>query len=246
MTIDMHCHLDLYLDPDKIADRCVEEQVYVLSVTTTPKAWLGTSKLERPNGKIRTALGLHPQLAHLRYQELDLFDSFIGSTRYVGEIGLDGSKEFKPFLEQQLLVFRHILNSAQKSGGKILSIHSRAAANLILDELEKYPFAGTPIFHWFSGSQKELKRAIDMGAWFSVGPSMIKSKKGYEISTMIPKSRLVSETDGPFGVLEGQPLMPWQADNILPHMATIWKTDIKEAKAIIHNNFRNLILEENV
>src|SRR4051794_11064746 len=93
--IDFHCHLDLYPDPHAVARACVERGLYVLSVTTTPSAWIGTEALAGGAARIRTALGLHPQLAHQRKGELVQFEHRISETRYVGEIGLDGAPEFK-------------------------------------------------------------------------------------------------------------------------------------------------------
>src|SRR5688572_3852935 len=94
--IDFHCHLDLYPDAAKVRDECVRRELDILSVTTTPSAWRGTSALAQKAPRIRTALGLHPQLAHERQSELALFDSILPETRYVGEIGLDGAPEFRP------------------------------------------------------------------------------------------------------------------------------------------------------
>ena len=45
--IDLHCHIDLYANPYEVVRRCREDNIYVLSVTTTPKAWEGTSALAR-------------------------------------------------------------------------------------------------------------------------------------------------------------------------------------------------------
>ena len=123
--VDLHCHLDLYPDPLAVVNKCKEKGLYVLSVTTTPSAWHGTSRIAEGCPRIRTALGLHPQLAHQRSHELKMFDELISETRYVGEIGLDGSKDFKDFREIQLKVFRHILKAVNRVGGRIMSIHSR-------------------------------------------------------------------------------------------------------------------------
>ena len=71
--------------------------IYVLSVTTTASAWEGTAALAHGCPRIRTALGMHPQLAHERKHELPLFQRLIEKTDYVGEVGLDGSRESKPF-----------------------------------------------------------------------------------------------------------------------------------------------------
>ncbi len=80
MSIDMHCHLDLYPRPDLVAEESKRRGTYILSVTTTPKAWHGTSLLAKESQRIRTALGLHPQIAHQRSHELDLFDSLLSET----------------------------------------------------------------------------------------------------------------------------------------------------------------------
>ena len=86
MSIDMHCHLDLYPEPLKVAEKCKQQGIYVLSVTTTPKAWEGTCRLAEGAQRIRTALGLHPQIAHQRFRELDFLDLINQESKYVGEI----------------------------------------------------------------------------------------------------------------------------------------------------------------
>ena len=196
--IDFHCHLDLYPDPRKIIELCDKSQTYVLSVTTTPKAWSKTNALIKGKNRIRTALGLHPQIAHERLNELTLFDLLISETKYIGEVGLDGSSELKQHFPAQMRAFEHILASASKMGGKIFSIHSRKAENLVLDTLARFPEAGIHVLHWFSGTKKQLQRAIDMGCWFSVGPAMILSMKGKDLVQLIPKERVLMESDGPF------------------------------------------------
>ena len=116
--IDFHCHLDLYPDPAVIVDECRRRGLYTLSVTTTPTAWKGTSALVGNAPRIRTALGLHPQLAHERRSELPLFDELLPQVRYVGEIGLDGAPEFRPQWDAQIAVFEHILAKCAAAGGR--------------------------------------------------------------------------------------------------------------------------------
>ena len=160
--IDFHCHLDLYENPQAVVSACGESN-YILSVTTTPKAWFGTKKLAENHKRIQTALGLHPQIAHERYDELDLFDLLINETKYIGEIGLDGSSALKAHQNIQSKVFKHILRKANSSSPKILTIHSLNAVEATLDGLEAYFHNGIPVLHWYTGSEKDLKRAIDRG-----------------------------------------------------------------------------------
>ena len=129
--IDFHCHLDLYPDPAAIRDECVKRGLYILSVTTTPSAWKGTSALANHTERIRTALGLHPQLAHERQNELPLFDSLLSETRYVGEIGLDGDPQFRRYWDSQVSVFEYVLMKCCEAGGRIMSLHSRRATWIV-------------------------------------------------------------------------------------------------------------------
>jgi len=241
VIVDMHCHLDLYPNPFEVAKQCQQKGIYVLSVTTTPKAWLGTLRLAEGSPRIRTALGLHPQLAHLRYQELDLFDEILPQARYVGEIGLDGGREYKEHLPVQLRVLRHILKSVDHAGGRIMSIHSLASAGMVLSELEKYPDAGVKVLHWFTGNKSELERAVNMGCWFSVGPAMLNSKRGSETTLGIPKDRLLPETDAPFALNKGKALMPWDAGIVTGQLAKLWNMSIQDVEAQLYENFKTLL-----
>lgn len=159
-TVDMHCHLDLYPEPRQQAEAIGKSGSYVLSVTTTPSAWLQTQALSAAHPRIKTALGLHPQLAAERLGELSLFDRLLPQARYVGEVGLDGSTECKPFWAEQVRVFDHVLASCALAGGRVLTIHSRNAATQVLDALQWHGGYGVAILHWFSGTKKELLRSI--------------------------------------------------------------------------------------
>ena len=239
--IDFHAHIDLYPEPNKVVKEIERRKMYVLSVTTTPSAWTGTYSISKHYPRIKTALGLHPQLAHERISELPLFDTFINETDYVGEVGLDGSPEFAKHKAPQLAVLKHILKSCSNSGGKIISLHSRRAASDVIDILDEYPDSGTPVFHWFTGGKGELKRAIQRNAWFSVGPAMLKSKRSIEMVECIPKDRILTESDGPFAKVSGKPLMPWDVESAVIGLSRIWDMSPSNAQEILYSNFRTLI-----
>jgi len=245
--IDMHCHLDLYPEPYKVVNSCRQKNMYVLSVTTTPRAWSGTRMLVNGNDRINTSLGLHPQLAHERYNELDIFDDILPKARFIGEVGLDGGKNYRRHYKQQKDVFRHILASTQRASGRIMTIHSQYAASDVLDELENYPDACIPILHWFTGNKNELKRAISQGCWFSVGPAMLRAQRGRNLFINMPRDRIISETDGPFAIFKGKPLMPWNVNLVFSVISKLWGESEKAVQERILNNFRNiLIISKNV
>jgi TatD DNase family protein len=220
--IDFHCHLDLYPDPHAVVRECVARGLYVLSVTTTPSAWAGTAALARNAPRIRTALGLHPQIAHERKGELPLFERLLPEVRYVGETGLDGGPEYKRHWQDQVATFTRILELCEKVGGRILTVHSRRAARSVLDTLAAHPSAGLPILHWFSGTPPELTRAADLGCWFSIGPAMLAGEKGRALAARMPRDRVLTETDGPFAQLDGRTALPWDAEQAITLLAEVW------------------------
>jgi TatD DNase family protein len=239
-VIDFHCHLDLYPNPYQVANDCVSRNLDVLSVTTTPSAWSGTTALAHGSAHIRTALGLHPQLAHERKSELLLFERFLPDARYVGEIGLDGTPEFKRHWSDQTLVFTYILSACARAGGRILSIHSRRAATPVLDALQAHSGAGTPILHWFSGSQRELARAVELGCWFSVGPAMLVGSKGRDLTANMPRDRVLTESDGPFARVDGRAALPWDSERAATGLAELWAKPVDEVREQLVSNLRCL------
>ena len=236
--IDFHCHLDLYPDPRNVAFECLNKGVRVLSVTTTPSAWTGTSSLEE--GQIETALGLHPQLAHERKAELGLFDELIEDVFFVGEVGLDGGVDYRSHRDDQAIVFDHVLRSCGRAGGRIISIHSRRAVSAVLDCFEWRSNAGIAVLHWFAGGFRDLDRAINLGCWFSVGPTMLNSKKGRQLAKRMPRNRVLTESDGPFAQIEGNSASPWDVDLAVKQLAALWRCSVEETEFVLANNLKSL------
>lgn len=241
-VIDFHCHLDLYEDPHGVARECVKRGVYVLSVTTTPSAFKGTASLADGAPRIRTALGLHPQLVAERKFEFPLFEQLLPDASYVGEIGLDGGPECRSFWEDQVSIFERALAACSAASGRVYSVHSRRATGAVLDSIERFPRAGLPILHWYSGTSRELERAIALGCWFSVGPAMLRSAKGQALAARMPRDRVLTETDGPFARLDrdGPPLFPWQAGDACVDLARAWNLERQQVDSMIVANLRHL------
>lgn len=239
--IDFHCHLDLFPDPLAVVRECVARGIYVLSVTTTPSAFAGTAALTRDAPRIRTALGLHPQIVRERKGELPLFERLLPEVRYVGETGLDGGPEYKHCWQDQVGVFIRILELSEKAGGRILTVHSRRAARPVLDILAAHRGAGLPILHWFSGTPRELAQAVDLGCWFSIGPAMLAGEKGRALAAIMPRHRILTETDGPFAQLDGRAALPWDAEQAITVLAGVWGQPVPEVRAQIKDNLRHLV-----
>ena len=200
MLIDTHFHLDLMKNMQTLIREFRNYDVGVIAVGTTPKAFEREKQFCSGVDNIRVSLGFHPQLVAEREAEINLFLRLVRNSRYIGEIGLDFNSGYIASKEQQLSNFRKIAKACADEGNKVLSIHSVKAAGAVIDELAK---AGTfqnniCIFHWFTGTAAERKRAIEAGAWFSINPRMLKTKSGQETIKVIPADKLLLETDAPF------------------------------------------------
>lgn len=238
MLVDFHAHIDLYKSPKAVIQNCNKANIYVLAVTTTPKAWVGTNNLIAKSSRIKAALGFHPELAKERLKDLELFEQFLPAARYIGEVGIDGRFDAE-HIKIQINLFRYIIEKVNKAGGRVMSIHSRQAATPTLDLLQKSN--GLHVLHWFSGTKLELERAINMGCWFSVGPQMFSSKRSRDLVASMPKDKILTETDGPL-VQNGKNIIePVDVASIFPELANIWGSNRKDVEAIIADNFLNLL-----
>ncbi|MEJ2612679.1 MAG: TatD family hydrolase [Candidatus Thiodiazotropha sp.] len=239
--MDLHCHVDLYPDYGKVISDIDRSGFYVLSVTTVPSAFKGTVSLTENIDNCRTALGLHPQLAHQRHNELSLFDELCSETRYIGEIGLDGSKGYAEHMEVQLVVFGHILSKCCEYSDKILTIHSLNAVPMVLELLSSYPSAGTPILHWFLATKKQVLEAADMGCYFSVGPVMIASERGKKVVSWIPRNKILLESDGPFAKVKGKAVFPSDVPLVIEYLSELWGESIGRVNGKLKSNLKELV-----
>lgn len=239
--MDLHCHVDLYPDHGRVLNDIATTDFYVLSVTTVPSAYRGTVALTEKLSNCRTALGLHPQLAHQRHNELSLFDSLCCETRYIGEIGLDGSKGYKDHIEVQKVVFEHILSKCCEYEDKILTIHSLNAVNEVLSLLSVYKNAGKPILHWFLATKKQVNCAIELGCYFSIGPAMIHSVRAKKVISWLPQERILLETDGPFAKVKGKPVYPSDVISVSRYLSELWGKSIEEVNQQLKFNLKKLV-----
>lgn len=239
--IDLHTHLDLYPNALDILPKVNKVNLFTMAVTTSPRAWVATTKVFSGYKNIKVALGLHPEIATEKFNELDLLLSYISKVDFIGEIGIDGSARFSKSLSKQEIIFESAIKECQKAGGRIISIHSRAACPKVLSVLAQYPYAGKPILHWFTGSITDLNVAIDMKCRFSVNPLMVQSKKGRDLITRIPKNLILPESDGPFATQGGKPIMPWEAINVSSDLSKIWRIPVNEVENILKKNLDKLL-----
>jgi len=239
--IDFHCHLDLYKDPISIFKQAESRCSFVLAVTTSPRAYLKAQNHFRESHNIKVAIGLHPELVQSRINEAELFLTTLKDCKYVGEIGIDGSDKFRSSFSMQADFFKEALIESERLGGKILSVHSRGATKEVLSIIENYVSLSTPVMHWYTGTTKDVLRALEMGCWFSINPQMCSSKSGMEIVAKIPLSRILPETDGPFTQRQGKPYMPWD-DTVIQYLTQYYGISTDTVLQQMHDNIRKINL----
>lgn len=238
--IDTHCHIDLYRDYQALIHECEEQRVVTVAVTNTPSVFPRLQSLLSGKRFLRPAIGLHPELAHTRQSELSLMKELLSETRFVGEIGLDYVTSDSQVRDIQKRVFQTILTECDRAGNKILTVHSRRAAQEVIDMIGQ-GFNGKVILHWYSGNTKAATLALKYGFYFSANTSMISSDAGRRLLSAIPPDRLLTESDGPFVALDHRPARPHDVERVISELGSIWKMDTSEAADIISENFKALL-----
>ncbi len=237
--LDTHCHIDLYKNPKVILDICENKGITVFSMTNLPSHFEMGLPFFQSKKYVRMALGMHPLYAALHKNEFLIFEKYLTKTSYIGEIGLDFSKEGIKTKDIQIASFNRILKLVSDKK-KILSLHSRKAEKEVFELLIQYKIKNA-IFHWYSGGLNLIKNISDAGYYFSINPAMIKSISGQKIISKIPKNNVLTETDGPFINKGNEPLLPGEIEEIIIYLSKIWNITIDEVQNIININFRRLV-----
>lgn len=237
--IDTHCHIDLYPRPTEVAAAADQAGVLTIIVTNLPSAFERAFPFVTSMRNIRLALGLHPLVAEQHKCELERFRALVDKTSYIGEIGLDFSRAGYGTKELQLQSLKFVLQTL-KGKPKFITLHSRQAESAVLDLLEEE--RQPPIvFHWFTGALSALSRAVNQGHFFSINPAMVNSPNGKKIVEVLPKDRVLTETDGPFVKIGTRSAIPSDVSLVEDYLSSVWQMERYEVRAKIKTNFFQLI-----
>lgn len=194
---------------------------------------------------LKVACGLYPQDAHAKEtgREKDSFEDFEKLVMEnkkdivaIGEIGMDfvnGSRENS--VEQEKL-FREQLELARKL--KIPAIiHTRGAEKEIVEILEDYHDVKN-ILHCFCGNMKLVKRAVEIGCYFSIPTSIVRMENFKKLLEIVPRERILTETDAPFlSPYKGKKNKPHYISETIKIISEIWEESVEETEKILEGNF---------
>ncbi|MBU0470413.1 MAG: TatD family hydrolase [Nanoarchaeota archaeon] len=218
--VDVHCHLNHELfkeELDEVLKRAKQNGVKVVIVSgVNPPANREVLEMAEKYPLIKASLGIYPIDAlglaegetglprHPEKINLDQEFKFIEKNKdrivSIGEIGMDfywAKKEETS--EKQADNFRRIIRFAIKIKKPII-IHSRKAEKECLDILEEeIKNQEIPvIMHCFSGNKNLIKRAAELGHYFSIPPNIVKLQHFQTVVELVPIEQLFTETDAPW------------------------------------------------
>jgi TatD DNase family protein len=156
-----------------------------------------TLALSKKTKLVLPFVGIHPEKAADDLEPVvELIKKNSSQIAGIGEIGLDKTYvSDQDGFNRQETVFHKMLSIAEKLH-KPVSIHSRATLDEIFSILPSYYISGI-LLHWFAGSKKQLKTAMDLGCYASYGPAMIYAKDKQILLSETNRDKILVETDGP-------------------------------------------------
>ena len=197
---DAHIHLsdpEYESDLPLIIESMNKQNIKACCVSMDIDTCQNTMKLSEQSENILPFLGIHPEKAQDDPTSVyDMIKENQSKITGIGEIGLDRtyiSSEHEWEVQKQ--VFSNQLSLAEKFQ-KPVSIHSRKTLDDIFDILPSYKIQNV-LLHWFDGSKKQLKKAMDFGFYVSYGPLLVYANDKQTLLANTEQDKILVETDGP-------------------------------------------------
>jgi TatD DNase family protein len=197
---DVHIHLsdnEYLIDLEYILVAMEKLKIKACCVSMDNTTSRSTLELGRRSSLVLPFIGIHPEKANDDLSVMvELINQNSNNISGIGEIGLDKTYvSNEAGFSRQVLVFQEMLLLAEKLG-KPVSVHSRRTLDEIFSILPSYSIKGV-LLHWFSGSKKQLQKAMDLGCFVSYGPAMVYSQDKQVLLSLTSLDKILLETDGP-------------------------------------------------
>lgn len=240
---DSHAHLNesVLAGFVKVIDKL---QIRVMTNSVDPESSLRNIELAKQSDSIIPFVGIHPEIfkrpenERIQRGDIDIATQnvagLLDSAKGVGEIGLDPSYGQ---LENQKYLLNNILSIAERRNLPIV-FHCRETVVDILNVLDSYQFRSNLMFHWFSGSEKDLRKLHDRSIYTSYGPSIIFSKRMAGLVQSSNPDFILAETDSPtpFKSILNAPSTPMLVGSVTFKLGLILNKSFQSACEIVETN----------
>ena len=200
--IDTHAHLsDEVFDKDReeVLTRASQAGIHgVISVCENLSEAKRCLQIAEKHPTVFPAAGLYP--AHLDLNQTTEIISFIRQHSdklvAIGEVGLDhwiAKSETEKDMQRQ--IFYQFIELSQELGLP-LNIHSRSAGRHVISLLIEKG-AEKVHLHAFDGKASSALPGVEAGFYFSIPPSVVRSKQKQKLVNRLPITSLLVESDSP-------------------------------------------------
>jgi TatD DNase family protein len=222
--VDTHAHIcDPLYDADRseVLQRAASAGVgAVIAVGESISDARKNIELAAVHPVLRPAAGLYPTI--LDQNQAAAMCSFIRTERSklfaVGEVGLDfwiAKEDADKGIQKD--IFRSFI-ALSKELDLPLNVHSRSAGRHAVALLLECGAARVQM-HAFDGKASAALPAVDAGYFFSIPPSVVRSRQKQKLVKSLPLSCILVETDSP--VLGPEPNMRNEPANVIVSIKTI-------------------------
>ncbi|MBN2262889.1 MAG: TatD family hydrolase [Prolixibacteraceae bacterium] len=251
MYIDTHSHIyseEFNGEIDEVINRSVEQGIEMILTpnidSSSIKRMLDTA--EKYPGLCIPMMGVHPTSIKEDYkEELEMVEYWLGKKKFIaiGEIGIDLYWD-KTFRKEQEEVFLKQIQIAHQLDLPV-SVHTRESFDITHDLIKSANYSNLRgVFHCFSGSIEQAKKALSLGFMIGVGGTVTFKNSGIDqlISQLKPE-HLMLETDSPYlapSPLRGKRNESGNLTIIAQKVAEIFNMPINEIARITSNNAKEL------
>jgi len=257
--IDVHCHLEYMEDPQKVIDEARQKMRAVITSVPNPKETQSMIDLvERNRNFLFLCAGFHPEHLHeYTREQVEDHMEFIKKNRKniaaIGEVGVDYNwlkKEEERRKSEE--VFAQFIDLAKETH-KPLVIHTRSdnpkTRDAVDDALKILTNSNAKdvIMHCFSGSEENLKYALEQNYWISYATIIVRSDKHKRLAGNTPIESMLLETDAPWLDPDSKDLVnrPWKIERSAEVIAGIKDTTkedvLKQTEENAISSFRLMI-----
>jgi len=252
MFVDSHCHLNYAglaeRQQEVLAAARAAGVSAMLNISTRANEWAAVLETAEREPDVWASVGIHPHDADTHDDiETALLIEKAAHPRIVGigETGLDFYYD-KSDRDRQRASFRRHIAAARETGLPLI-VHTREAEDdtrtILAEEMGKGAF--TAVIHCFTGSADLARAMLDLGFYISLSGIVTFRNAGdlRETAHLIPRDRLLIETDSPFLAPvphRGKPCEPAFVTDTARMLAQELGWDIEDLAATTSNNFFNL------